>query len=171
MLNLLFSPTGRINAAAFLKASYVLIALGFIINCMPAISYELSSLINLLGLVLIWCWVVIFVKRLHDANKSGWVSLAPIIAFVVLLFIASQLVATLFGGDLVKEMEAASLEAAENGSISDIMRVTMEYAKPLAQKLAIPSAVSQAVVSLVIVLITNAALKSDPNNNQYGPSD
>ena len=87
-----------------MKGAYVLIALGFLINIMPMINYQIGSILGLVGLVFIWCWIVLFIKRLHDAGKSGWMCLLPILAFIVVSMVLSTVVTSMFAADLNAEL-------------------------------------------------------------------
>jgi len=170
MGNLLFSPSGRIGPADFMKGVYVLIAIGVILTLLPLVSFSLSMVFSLLGLVTLWCWIVLFIKRLHDGGKSGWLCLLPILAFIVLSFVISSVVTGMFAGDLQAEIEAATKAAGESGDIGEIMRITKEMGAGMAKKTAIPSAIASALVSFIIAYGFNAWVKRDDHDNQYGPA-
>lgn len=108
MLNLLFSPTGRISrttwwvstiiltiggyAAAFAAAFLIASSLG---TDDPSASTEpgwgqVAGLLGVLALVAVgfWCWIALSIKRLHDRNHSAWWMLwyvVPIIGGWVML--------------------------------------------------------------------------------------
>jgi len=169
MGNLLFSPSGRIGPAEFMKGALVLIIIGAILAILPMFSYSLSMIFSILGLVTLWCWIVLFIKRFHDAGKSGWMCILPIIAFIIASVIVSQLVTSMFAGDINEQIKQMSEEAASSGDISSILKGSMELGGELAKKTAIPMAVAGAVVSYLIAFVTNSMLKSDPDDNQFGP--
>ncbi len=170
MGNLLFSPSGRISPAEFMKGAYVLIAIGAIMAVLPLISFGLSMLAIPVGLATLWCWIVLFIKRFHDGGKTGWMCLIPILAFMVLGFLISSIVTGMFAGDMQAEMEAAMTGAGESGDIGEIMRVTKEMGAGMAKKTAIPSAIAGALVSFIIAYGTNMFVKRDDHDNQYGPA-
>lgn len=170
MGNLLFSPSGRINPGEFMKGAYVLIAISFVLGILPLINYQLGTMLGMLGLVLIWCWIVLFIKRLHDAGKSGWLCLLPILAFIVLSFIMSSVITGMFAGDLQAAMQEATEAAAESGDFGSIMSASMEMGKDIAKKTALPSAIGGAIVSFIIAYVTNMLLKRDAHDNQFGPA-
>jgi uncharacterized membrane protein YhaH (DUF805 family) len=68
--NLLFSGNGRIGRQEFWVGFLILLGVGVVLNFIPVIG-------GLIGLVTIWCWVVLYAKRLHDMGKSGWLQLIP----------------------------------------------------------------------------------------------
>ena len=170
MGNLLFSPSGRISPSDFMKGAIILIVIGAVLAILPMVSYSLSMVFSLLGLITLWCWIVLFIKRLHDAGKSGWLSIVVIIAFVVASFILSMIVTPMFAGDLNEQVKVLSQEAAASGNLSDVLKVSAEYGAQIAKKTALPMAVGGAVVSYIIAYVTNMLLKSDPEENQFGPA-
>jgi len=170
MGNLLFSPSGRVNPSDFMKGAYVLIAISFVLGILPLINYQLGSILSIIGLVFIWCWIVLFIKRLHDAGKSGWMCLLPILAFIVLSVIMSQIVTSMFAGDLQEAMKEATEAAAESGDISSVLSASLEMGKSIAKKTALPTAIGGAVVSFIIAYVTNMLLKRDDHENQFGPA-
>ena len=170
MGNLLFSPTGRVNSSEFMRGVLILIILGFVLNALPAINYTLGSTLSLLGLVLIWCWIVLFVKRYHDGGKSGWMSIIPIITFLVLSVILSSIVTTMFAADLNNELTRVSQDAAAAGDLSGALAASLELAPQIAKKTAIPMAVGGVILSYAIAFVFNAMIKHDPQDNQYGPA-
>lgn len=170
MGNLLFSPSGRINPSEFMRGATILIIIGFILGILPMISFTLGSALGLLGIVTIWCWIVLFVKRYHDGGKSGWMSIIPIIVFVILSVIISQLVTSMFAGDLNAQMKEAAEAAAESGDIGSILSVSTEFAGSIAKKTALPSAIASAVASYLIAFVFNNMIKRDDHDNQFGPA-
>jgi uncharacterized membrane protein YhaH (DUF805 family) len=170
MGNLLFSPSGRISPADFMKGALVLIVIGAVLNILPMISFSLSMVFGLLGLVTLWCWIVLFIKRFHDAGKSGWMCLLPILAFLIIGFIVNGLVSSMFAGDLNAQMQQMSEEAISSGDVSSILKQSMDLGAQVAKKTALPLAVAGAVISYLIAYVTNMMLKSDAGDNQFGPA-
>jgi uncharacterized membrane protein YhaH (DUF805 family) len=69
--SLLFSGNGRIGRQEFWVGFLILLGVGVVLNFVPLIG-------PLIGLVTIWCWIVLYAKRLHDMGKSGWLQMIPI---------------------------------------------------------------------------------------------
>ena len=170
MGNLLFSPSGRINAAQFMQGAYVLIALGFVINVFPLISFQIGSILSIVGLALIWCWIALFIKRFHDAGKSGWLCLVPIVIFIIGSMVLGSVLSNMFAGDLVAEMETAVEAATEAGSFADIMKITMEMGVEISKKTALPVSIATAALSFIVAYAVNMKLKGDEGDNQFGPA-
>ena len=170
MGNLLFSPSGRIGSSEFMRGAMILIAIGFVIGVLPLINYTIGSIFSIVGLILIWCWITLFIKRYHDGGKSGWMSLVPIIAFIILSVILGQIITSMFAGDVNAQLKEATEAAAESGDISSILAITAELAPAIAKKTALPTAIGGAIVRYLIAMIFNNMIKSDDHENQYGPA-
>lgn len=170
MGNLLFSPSGRINSADFMKGVYVLIAISFVINIMPLVSFTIGTALGFAGIILIWCWIVLLVKRFHDGGKSGWMCLIPIILGIVLSMIIGSVVTGMFAGDLNAQLQEAAQEAGESGDIGAVFGASMEMGQQIAKKTAIPSAIAGALVSYIIAFVTDKMAGHDPDDNQFGPA-
>ncbi len=170
MGNLLFSPNGRIGPNEFWRGAIILIVLGALIQLAPLVSLTLGMVLGLLGLVLIWCWVVLWIKRFHDGGKSGWMSLIPIAVFILLSWIVSMVVASMFMGDMAQDM-AVMTENMENMAEDDpsaALGGMMDMVSSMGKKTALPSAISGAIVSALIAYVGNMLIKQDPEENQWG---
>jgi len=170
MGNLLFSPKGRINAAQFTRGAYVLIVLGVLIHLSQRINPGLHGLLSFAGVVLIWCWIVLCVKRFHDGGGSGWKCLIPIGIYILGFFILSSLLPNIFASEMNAELKAATQAAMENMDLNELMQASQEFSGPIGKKIALPNAVSFLVLRLFIVFITNKMAGHDPQDNQYGPA-
>ena len=159
----MMSANGRMAPADFQKAGLVLVAIAFVIGLtplfLPVVAAGALSLI--VSLALIYPWVCIWSKRLHDAGKSGWLFLVALVVWFVLLMIVNQLVTVMFGGESARMMAAAM----ETGNPDAIMQAS----EASSQATAIPSAILSALVSIGMVFGANAILKQDPEENRYGP--
>ena len=159
----MMSANGRMAPADFKKAGLVLVAIAFVIGLtplfLPVVAAGALSLI--VSLALIYPWVCIWSKRLHDAGKSGWLFLVALVVWFVLLMIVNQLVTVMFGGESARMMAAAM----ETGNPDAIMQAS----EASSQATAIPSAILSALVSIGMVFGANAILKQDPEENRYGP--
>ena len=152
MFEAMLVPGGRIGPAAFRNAYLVLIAIGVGIQLVPLVWPSL--LIGFLGLVMLYPSAVLWVKRFHDAGKSGWWFLAVFAATIAAGLAANHFIIERFAPAIIPGSSAAEVFA---------------QAAARMQAVAIPSAIVSTVISLAFVFIINEELKSDPNENQYGP--
>lgn len=159
----MMSANGRMAPADFQKAGLVLVAIAFVIGLtplfLPVVAAGALSLI--VSLALIYPWVCIWSKRLHDAGKSGWLFLVALVVWFVLLMIVNQIVTVMFGGESARMMAAAM----ETGNPDAIMQAS----EASSQATAVPSAILSALVSIGMIFGANAILKQDPEENRYGP--
>lgn len=79
--NMFFSAEGRIGRQQFWIGFLILLGLNVVLGFIPVIG-------QLLSLVLIWCSICIYSKRLHDMGKSGWLQLIPLGTFLVAMIFA-----------------------------------------------------------------------------------
>jgi uncharacterized membrane protein YhaH (DUF805 family) len=83
---LFLSPEGRIGPKDF----WIGVLFLFVVW---VLSHVLHVLAPLIWLLMIYPWVCVFAKRLHDAGRSGWLILAP-----VAVGVAALILAVMFGG-------------------------------------------------------------------------
>ena len=158
-VTLLSPPKGRIGPSEFQTAALILIGVTFVLNLLPITGVSVLGMIGgLLSLVLIYPWVCIWVKRLHDAGKAWWYFLIVIVAYAVINSIAAQIVASMIVGDLTQAMMEAQT-----------MEELMQAPQAMAQKVALPSAILSALIAFGLVFAANKLLPSDAEANKFGP--
>ena len=163
MGNLLFSPSGRIGPGQFMSGVLVLVIISAVLGLLPVFMPALG-LLNVIGLVLIWCWIVLWVKRYHDAGKSGWMCLIPIVVWLVIGGIVGALLPGLFADPAALEAMEAATEAGDFGAI---LQSAMGGGMTKTGQLI--NVGLGAVISYVVALIFNGMIKQDTHSNQYGP--
>ncbi|WP_439636810.1 DUF805 domain-containing protein [Oceanicaulis sp.] len=159
LMNVLFAPNGRINPSQFQAGALVLLGIGFVMALLSLTgNTALMGVQTLVGLALIYPWVVLWRKRLHDNGKTGWFLLLVLLVWFILSMISNQIITMMFAGDMMQAMEDVT-------GFSQMLQAQAQ----LAQELALPAAISSLVVGLIVVFGANAILKSDPQENRYGP--
>jgi len=89
--SLLLSPQGRIGRQTYWIGFFVLFGLGFMVQFIPVLG-------QLIGIAMIWCWIVLFTKRFHDMGQSGWWQIVPFALWGVTFIIGIALLgAAVFG--------------------------------------------------------------------------
>ena len=172
MGNLLFSPSGRISHSQLIKGALIVSALLFVIKALPLVSVPVAGIAAIIGLVLIYCWVALFIKRAHDAGKSGWLSIIPVLLIVLVgMFVIEPLMQGMFAGDEMAAVQNMAAEAAEAGDFGAIMSAaTGPEATALAKAAALPVAAGRFIFSMLVAFLFSLLMKSDPGDNQYGPA-
>jgi len=159
MGNLLFSPNGRINSGEFMKGAIILVVLGAILT-MPATfgMKGIGAALGYLSYLLAFPWVVIWIKRYHDAGKSGWLCLIPLLVYAVLLIV---IMGFLLSGEFGQMIELASSGAsqAEQQAFTESMMKGKE----------VPLTLAGIGTSLVVAFLFNNLIKGDDHENQFGP--
>lgn len=151
----MLNPQGRLGAAKFQTAAFILIGVGAVLSLLPLASPTLGIL-GIVSLALIYPWVVIWVKRLHDSGKSGWLFLLVLLLYLIVSFAASSFIGAQFGPE-VDPATSADFEAMM-AVMSESIRLT-----------ALPNTIASVVISVAFVFGANAILKGDPGPNAYGP--
>ena len=171
MGKLLFSPGGRIDKPDFIKAAVILIILNAILWMSWSLGLGIGSIAGLVSLLFIYMWGCVFAKRFHDSNKAGWLYLVVFIVYIVLFYIlAGFLIPTISpqAGELAMKIG----EMAQNLDRNDqeaVMELWGMYG-PLMKMVALPFALASAIAGAIIAFGTNALLKHDPEENQWGPA-
>lgn len=159
-MELFLTPNGRITQSTYWRGVIILAAISIVLTILAA---YVTPMVGILALLFIWPWIAIHVKRLHDNGKTGWLTIAVVVAAIIVSFILGAVVTPLLGGG-VGNMEAEINAAAQTGDISAIMEMTRDMQK--AQM--IPSIVQTALMTAIIGFGMNM-LKTEPADNQYGP--
>jgi len=162
MGNLLFSPSGRINSGEFMRAVIIILGLSFLLGIPAALGMSgvVPIIASIVSFVLFWCWIAIWIKRYHDGGKSGWMSLIPILIFVVAMMV---FVFVYCGTELSAIFQAASEGASKEEQ--DALGVVLET-----KMASFPSLIILTIISAVIAFLFNALIKRDDHENQFGPA-
>lgn len=161
MGNLLFSPSGRIGPAAYMKGIFVLAIAGLIIS-FSALLGPAAMVGGLLGLVVLYCFIALGIKRSHDAGKSGWMVLLHILIYFVISAIFGVIVSTVTGVSASGAFSAAMNQDLE--ALEELEKATTSMSYVLI------SGVVGAIATVVIGYVINMMNKSDMHDNQFGPA-
>ncbi|MCU0732517.1 MAG: DUF805 domain-containing protein [Hyphomonas sp.] len=167
MMGLLFSPNGRIDQPTYWRSVLILLAISVAISVLSAF---VSPFLSVLGLIFIWPWIAVHVKRFHDAGKTGWLTIAMVALALIASTVLSFMLPGLFGVDqlaLQAEMQE-EIERASRGGAGEAFAATMEATKLASQATLLPSIASTALVTGIVGAVMGV-FKTDPNDNQYGP--
>jgi uncharacterized membrane protein YhaH (DUF805 family) len=141
-----FSANGRMGRNDFWIAALILFGAGFI-------SMFLHALAVIAWLVIWYCWICIGSKRLHDAGRSGWLVLIPVLAG----FVAGCLSAVIGG--------AAAISAIASGGQYDPGSLGLLWGSLGLAAMLFSGA---GLVNLVFLLWVGLSA-GDASDNRYGP--
>lgn len=167
-MELYLNPNGRIEQPTYWRAVLVLFGISAVLSFISAF---VSPFLGFVGILFIWPWIAVHVKRFHDAGKTGWLTVAMVLLAVVVSIVLALFLPALFGVDqaaLQAEMQREIEQASASGNPAAAMSVAMEASKKAAQAQLIPSLVSTLIVTGVVGAVMGL-FKTDPNDNQYGP--
>jgi uncharacterized membrane protein YhaH (DUF805 family) len=167
MVDLLFNPQGRISAGAYWQGAIILLVLFLLLNAVSTygpVSIPLSLVLFVIEIVLVYSIVCVNGKRLHDAGKSAWWSLAIIIAALVLQVIASSLVQRLLFAEQTAALQQ-QMQASMRGGAN--VAVILQGVKQTQKVVFVPTIAILTVVTLALSFLV-ASLKSDPGENRFG---
>lgn len=149
--NLLFSPKGRIGPSDLWKGLIILLILQVLITVISAFSpMALTMLLGIVSIALLYPFVCVLGKRLHDNGKSAWWVILVIVAYLVVSWILTFLLLSVFG-----------LNPMTAGANPEAMAAYR-------QSSLLPSILGAIVMTAILGFIM-ATLKSEPGTNKYGP--
>ena len=159
MRYVLLSSKGRIGSRTFLRGLSVITAAFIIVQIANTF---ISPIFGILVYPMVYVYVCLFSKRLHDAGHSGWFYLLFLIGYGVVGSIVSALLMPIlspvafemyaqFGSDLSCAMEALT----EN--IQEFERLTSL------------TTLASFLLTTALLGFIAARLPTDPDANQYGP--
>lgn len=161
---LFFSPQGRIAPRTFGQAYIVLTGLMLVIT---VLSLVLTPGFGILQYALVFPYICVFAKRLHDAKLSAWLWLLFLAGYFLINVITSAVLMPV----LAPETFAIQMEVQkvmETGGLGAGMEELSRRAPEIARSSALVNVVSLLLASAITGLIAYS-LRSDPNPNRYGP--
>ncbi|MEL6666450.1 MAG: DUF805 domain-containing protein [Pseudomonadota bacterium] len=161
MGNLLFNPNGRIARTRFLQGMVVLTVASVLV---VAGNTMVSNMIAFINLLLIFPYICVFGKRLHDAGTTAW--------WVIAIWLGSMLIAFIlglvFGGFfMTPEMVEIQEEMSERLAAGDFAGF-MQGTEILSDKM-LPLNILTTIGSNLVLAIVVGALKTEPRENKHGP--
>ncbi|MEM7459916.1 MAG: DUF805 domain-containing protein [Pseudomonadota bacterium] len=161
MGELLFNPNGRIGRNRFwqgmviLTVASVLIAAGFRMVSVP---------LAFLHLVLIYPYICVIGKRLHDAGLTAWLTLAVWLAAMIINQIVSGILGTFMISPETLETYEKVMELIEQNQVEPAMEGMMIVLRDT-----VPLVVVTTILVGAIVAFGLGAIRTEPRENKHGP--
>ena len=161
MGNLLFSPNGRIARNRFWQGMVILTVASVLV---AAGAVMIGTLVSLFGYALIYPYICVYGKRLHDAGLTAWWVIGVWLGTVVFNFILSLFLTPFFMG----EEELAIQEEMSERMLSGDFSGMMEGAEILAAQL-LPLTIFLTVLTNLVAAVIVGLLPTQPRENKHGP--
>jgi uncharacterized membrane protein YhaH (DUF805 family) len=140
---LFLSANGRIGRGEFWTGFLILFVLGVVVHFIPGLG-------QILAILLLYPWVCLFSKRLHDMGKSGWLQLIPFAIWIVAVVLA-----IVMGGTAAIMAMAGGSHAADAGALAGAGAAVM--------------VMGAACLANLIFLLWVGLSASQAGDNAYGP--
>ena len=164
--HVLFSPKGRIGPRTFLRG-FILLTGVFIL--VQVASTFLAPGIGVAAYAMIFPYVCVFSKRLHDAGQSGWLYPLFLLAYVVIGSVAGMFLMPFLSPEAY-QMNLEFQQALQGEGLNSAFSSMTEQADELSRKSALTTLASFLVTSAILGF-AGAKLPSDPDSNRYGPPE
>lgn len=162
MGNLLFSPNGRIARNRFWQGMVILTVASVLV---AAGAVMLGTLFSLLGYALIYPYICVYGKRLHDVGLTAWWVIGVWLGTVFFNFIVSLFLTPFFMGEEERAIQEEMTERMLGGDLSGMM----EGAEILAAQL-LPLTLFLTVLTNFVAALVVGLLPTDPRENKHGPA-
>ena len=161
MGGLLFSPNGLIGRNRFWQGMVVLTVASVLV---AAGAVMLGTLVSLISYLLIYPYICVYGKRLHDAGLTAWWVIGVWFGTMVFNFILSLFLTPIFMGEEEMAIQEEMTERMMSGDFAGMM----EGAEILAAEL-LPLTIFLTVVTNLVAAIVVGLLPTQPRENKHGP--
>ncbi|MCR9270363.1 MAG: DUF805 domain-containing protein [Henriciella sp.] len=161
MVNLLFNPNGRIARNRFWQGMVVLTVASVLVGAGSAM---LGLLFSLLAYALIYPYICVYGKRLHDAGLTAWWVLAVWLGTVIFNMVVSMILTPMFMGEEELKIQEEMTERLMAGDLAGFS----EGAEILSAEL-LPLTLFMTVLTNAVAAVVVGYLKTEPRENKHGP--
>jgi uncharacterized membrane protein YhaH (DUF805 family) len=160
----LLSPNGRIGPRDFGRGLILLTAAMMIVQIAVAL---VSPAFGVLQYPLVFSYVCVFGKRLHDGGHSAWFYLLFLAGYFVLSTTATAILMPFLSPDALAmqvDFQKLAMEGQFNAAVEEAAKIAPE----LARQTVLTTIAAFLLTSGALGLI-GARLRSDPSTNRFGP--
>jgi len=159
-----FDPKGRLAPRPFAQAYILLTGAMLVITVVSSVAL---TGFGILQYALVFPYVCVFGKRLHDAGLSAWLWLAFLIGYMIFSSVLTAILLPILSPEAMQiQLEVQKVMEADgfNAAMDELTHRAPEIAR------------TSALASVASFLITSGfvgfvaySLKSDPSPNRHGP--
>lgn len=160
MFDLLLNPNGRILKHRFWQGMVVLTVASVLVS---AGSTMLSTTIGYLSLLLVYPYICVYGKRLHDAGLTAWWVIGIWVANMVVVFVLSLFLRPFFTTPETLSIEEEMSERMASGDFTGML----EGAQILAEKM-LPMNLTLTVLGNLVLAVAIGWLRTMPTENRHG---
>jgi uncharacterized membrane protein YhaH (DUF805 family) len=161
---LFLEPQGRLAPKPFGRGFVLLTAVFMLITIAAAIA---APGIGVLQYALVFPYICLFGKRLHDAGLSAWLWLAYLLGFSALNMFISILLLPVLSPDAFA-LQAEMQEAMETRGLAAGFEMMAERAGEIAH-LSVVTTVAAFLISSALTGFAAYRMRSDKTTNRHGP--
>ena len=162
--HVLLSPKGRIGPSDFGRGLILLTGVMMLVQIASAL---VAPAFGILQYPLVFSYVCVFGKRLHDSGRTAWLYLAFLAGYFFIVTVGSAFLLPMLSPDAFS-MQAEFQKVAQSGGIAAAFDAMTQDAQKLARQSVLTTVVTFLIASGILGLI-GGRLKSDTSSNAYGP--
>lgn len=160
----LLSSNGRIGPRDFGRGLILLTGAMMIVQIAAGL---VSPAFGMLQYPLVFSYVCVFGKRLHDGGRSAWIYLAFLAGYFVIATLASAILLPVLSPQAFS-MQGEFQKLAQAGDFTAAIEEMAKHAQELARASILTTIASFLIASGILGLI-GTRLRSDPSSNRFGP--
>lgn len=161
MAELLFSPHGRIARNRFWQGMVILTVLTVLVSAAAAMINPFLSIMNL-GMV--YLYICVYGKRLHDYGTSAWWVLGVWLASIIVGLVLNMILGPIFIDDEARSIQQELMERMQSGDAEGAMVGMRLFSIKVLPLTLISSVATNAVLAVLVGM-----LRTEPRENKHGP--
>jgi hypothetical protein len=161
MRSLLFSPAGRLPRHRFWQALVVLTVASTLVVAGQVL---LTSGFGLLGYALVYPYICVYGKRLHDTGRSAWWVVGVLLATLTVQFVVTLFLEPVFRSDEIDAVRNLVSERFQAGDLAGFMQQGERL-----NALLLPLNLINTILGNLVVGFFVGRLAADPYDNNHGP--
>lgn len=163
IMGVLFNPNGRIQANKFWQGVIVLVGFQIVFAVLPVLGLNIQIIASFLGFAIIYPYLCVYGKRLHDSNKTAWMFLLFAFGYFVIALIS------FFFTPGVGEFFSEYMALAQEGDEEAMQALQEQFQAEANSGGAVIVQLGGLLVANLLLGFIAARMYSDPNTNKYGP--